>query len=251
MPERMGGETMKLFVSCLMVLIIASSTAVADTYIRHKVQTDGYYYGGTVTEPEEREYEVWIGDERVSYKHDRRMIIIDQKNEILTFVNLQDSSYAETALPIVWEDLLEEEAVGRALQFRTEGTIKDTGKTKMIDGRECKCYEINSWIPYEGTKYNERDTRMWVSTDMPFDMDTFIKTNLHYLQLQRYNDAFLAELSSIKGYEVASESKRYIKGFAVSESDEIVEINDQEAPTDAYTAPEGFTKKDKLSIQDL
>jgi len=242
---------MKLFVSCLVILVITSSAAAADTFIRHKVHTDGYYYGGTVTDPEEREYEVWIGEERVSYKHDRRMIILDLKNEILTFINLQDSSYAETALPIVWKDLLDEEAAGRALQFKTVGVIKDTGETKTIDGRECRCYEINSWIPYEGTKYNERDTQIWVTTDMPFDMDAFMETNLHYLRLQRYEDAFLEELLNIKGYEVASESKLYIKGFAVNESEEIVEIYDQEAPADAYSVPAGFTKKEKLGIQDL
>lgn len=242
---------MKLFVSCLLILILASSTAVADTYIRHKVHTDGYYYGGQVTDPEEREYEVWIGKDLISYKHDRRMIILDLKNDMLTFINLQDSSYAETALPIVWEDLLDEEAVGRALQFRTEGVITDTGKTKTIDGRECRCYEINSWIPYEGTKYNERDTRIWVTTDMPFDMDAFMKTNLHYQQLQRYNETFLEELKNIKGYEVASESKLYIKGFAVNETEEIIEISEKEAPAEAYSAPEGFTKKEKLTIQDL
>ena len=230
---------------------LASSTAAADTHIRHKAHTDGYYYGGRVNDPEESEYEVWIGYDKISYTYDRRMIILDLKSDMLTFVNLQDSSFAETALPIVWTDFLDEEAVDRALQYMTEGVITDTGETKTIDGRECLCYEINSWIPYESSKYNERDTRIWVSNDMPFDMDEYRETYLYYLQLQRYNEAFIEELVNINGYQVASESKLYLKGFAVKETEEIVEISEKEAPADVYAAPEGFTKKEKLTIQDL
>jgi hypothetical protein len=42
-----------------------------------------------------------------------------------------------------------------------------------------------------------------------------------------------------------------MKGFTVNSYEKVVEITEKEPPSDVYSAPPGFSKKDKLSMQDI
>jgi len=43
----------------------------------------------------------------------------------------------------------------------------------------------------------------------------------------------------------------FIKGFSVKTTEEVVEILEEDPDPGVYGVPEGFTKKEKLTIQDI
>lgn len=47
------------------------------------------------------------------------------------------------------------------------------------------------------------------------------------------------------------ETEIIIKGFTVSSTDEIIEMAEKDPPAGVYSIPQGFTKKDQLTREDL
>ena len=55
----------------------------------------------------------------------------------------------------------------------------------------------------------------------------------------------------MEGLPVASDGVIYQKGFSVDTNEELIEMFEEDAPAEVYAVPEGYTKKDQLTIQDL
>ena len=242
---------MKALVSMLAILALSATVANADFYIKEESHTDGYYYGGQVSPPVDRVTETWIGDNQAAFITAHRIVILDLNKNTLTFINLDDSTYAETTLPMEWPNLADEQAAARIQMFPTVGIIKETDKTKLIDKRLCKCYEINTWIPYQGIKYNERDSQVWITTDLPFDLEMFGRINQHRMKLFNYGEELLAETIKVKGLPLVTDSEVILKASSYKSADKVVEIKKMDPPKGVYAPPAGFTQKDKLSLDDL
>ncbi len=195
--------------------------------------------------------EMWIGDDKMAYIEDNQYIVVDLEKNKLIFANRRDSTYAETTLPLEWPNLLDEQTAARVQMFPRHGTINETGEIKTFNSKKCKCYEFATWIPYQGVKYNERDSKIWITEDAPFDASAYDRILEHLLKLQNYNEEFVAEALKIKGFPIYQESAVYMKGFSVNSYEKVVEISVKEPPRDVYSAPTGFRKKDRLSMQDI
>ena len=118
---------MRTTATVLLILFVACSAADADVRVRHHAHTDGYYYGGTTTSAEDLEYEVWMGDGMLSYIRGQRKLIFDREAQLLTYVNMSDSTYIETAVPFEWSDLIVEEEYERLMRFQTTGEMGTAG----------------------------------------------------------------------------------------------------------------------------
>lgn len=242
---------MKIHALLLIVLMICVSPAAADTYVKQQTHRDAYYYGGIVTPEENQTVEIWIGDNKMAYIEPRQLIIVNLAANSLIFANRSESTYAETTLPLQWTNLLEEEAAARVLMFQRHGTLEETAETGMFQGKTCKCYKFTSWIPYQDVKYDEREGKIWISTDAPFSDSAYERTRVHFLELQNYVDEYVTEAAGVKGFPLYQETEVYMKGFSVKSYEKVVEISEKEPPEGLYSVPFGFRKKDRLSIQDV
>ncbi len=241
-------KTVMLFLS---IFFVSATGAGADICIKQHAHTDDYYYGGRVTPAEDTDIEVWFGGRRMAYITENRSIVIDLGGRTLTWINLEDSTYAETTLPFEWANIATEEAVGWLGRYPQVGTVEATGQTKEINGYKCTCYEITSWIDAQGSRYNETDEKMWVTTDLPLDWKSFEEMNAVFLRLRNTGPEYAEALGGVKGYPILSDGDRFIKGFSVKTTEEVVEILEKDPPPGAYAVPDGFTKKEKLTIQDI
>ncbi len=242
---------MKILMFFLIFLFVSASLANADYCIKEQSHTDGYYYGGEVTPPVDRETETWIGDKKLAYLGESRIIIYDLNDNILVFINKDDSTYAETTLPLEWQNLCDEQAAARIQMFPYSGTIEETGETKKIENRTCKEYAVSTWIPYQGTRYYETDSKYWMTTDVPFDVDTYDQIMEHIFKLRNYGEELRAELGKLSGLLLVRESETILKGYSYKSTDKVIEISAGDPPTDVYSPPAGFTKKEKLTLEDL
>lgn len=237
--------------SIILFLLFFTTCVQADIYIQQESHTDSYYYGG-ITHPEVDEMEeVWIGDNVYAYITERRNVIVDLNRNMLMFINHRDSTYVKSPLPFNWPNLVSDELAGRLQMFQTTGTLEESEEVKKIGKWECQRYDITSWIPYEGNKYDEKETVIWVTLDVPFDLDMYGEIIINLRQLMNYNVEFVNELATVKGFLIAAETMTYVKGFGYQSTDRVIDISEKMPPADVYAVPKGYTEKEELTLEDL
>ncbi len=242
---------MKTILPLVVGLLLSVSFASADTCLKMESHTDGYYYGGRVNPPENAATEIWYGDSTMAYVAENRTIVIDLKTQSLLWINRNDSTYAETTLPVNWDNLATEETVEWLGRYPRDGVVTETDEVKEIDGRACRRYDVTSWISFDGSRFNETDEKRWVTTDLSIDWAVFEELNDVFLTIRNLDEEYAEGLMTIKGFPILSDGDRFIKGFSVKTTEEVVEILDENPPPGVYSIPDGFTKKEKLTIQDI
>lgn len=235
----------------LSAALVLAGGAQADTYVKSESHTDGYYSGGQIVPPEDSSTEIWIGEKRMAWVTQGQKYIVDAKNNKLLVVNRRDNSYAETALPLDLSKLFSEQDLGTLQMFKRQGTVDAAKEKRKIEKWDCAGYHINDWMIFQGGRINERDLQAWYTTDVPFDVEQFNAMFGVLRQLGNLSDEYQKRLEEVKGFQVASEQTRYNEGTAITTTDRVVEMTQKEPPADAYAVPEGCTKKETLSLQDL
>jgi hypothetical protein len=195
--------------------------------------------------------EFWIGGKKMAVFTEGRIVMIDLNQNRFIFANRKDKTYVETILPLDLAKILPAQLVTRLAMFRTQGEVKETSETKKSGKWDTRCYEINTWIIYEGARLNQRDTKAWYTTNLPFDLNVYMEILPVFLTLSNFDEALINEMKKIKAVRVSSETTRYIDGKSVNSKREIVEMSEKKAPAGIYSIPKAFKKKDQLTIQDL
>lgn len=242
---------MKTGLSILMFLFMVTVCGHADVCVKLESHTDSYYYGG-VTYPEENEvWEAWIGDNKFVYISEHRSVIVDLIRSTLSFINHLDSTYAEATLPFHWPNLVSEEMAGRLNMYRTTGTVEESKEKKTVGRWVCKRYDVNSWIPYAGGRYDEKEIALWITQDTPLDLNMYKQIRTVLRQLRNYDENLVSELGKIEGFQIASETITYVKGFGYQSTERVTDMSEKDPPADIYSVPSGYTKKEALTWEDL
>lgn len=242
---------MKKYLFVIVMVIITAVVMNADVYIKEKTHTDSVYHHGTVEPATDTVNEFWIGNKKMAAITEGRIVIIDLNQKRFIFANRKEKIYVETTLPLDLAKILPEQLHGRFAMFRTKGEVKETSEEKKIGKWDTKCYEINTWIIYEGARLRQIDTKAWFTTNVPFDLDVYMEILPVFLKLGNYDEALINEMKKIKAVRVSSETMRYVDGKAVKSKREIKEMSEKNAPAGIYSIPKAFKKKDQLTMQDL
>jgi hypothetical protein len=242
---------MKTCLSLFFVIAALVAPAAADTCVRIESHTDEYYYMGQTHPAEDRIDQIWFGGDKVAYITGNQKMVFDTGDSSFVFVNLADSSYAETKLPFDWANLVSTDTYAFLEKYQRHGEAKETAATKTIGSWACREYEITSWLNVEDGRYNEREETAWMSVELPIDWDLFHRIHRDFLVLSNYDDAFIAELLKIDGFSAATETRTYIQGFSVNSRERVVDVSEKTAPPDLYAAPDGFRKKSELTLEDI
>jgi hypothetical protein len=237
---------MKKFLIFILIPLITAAWVSADVYIKQKVHTDAYYYGGITNPAVDSVNEIWIGKKKMALLTRDLVTIIDMENNRAFILHKIDKTYIETALPPDLPQLVPENLVGTAQALQYQGTVTGTGKTRTIEKWKCKEYQINAYLSYSNSRRNETDSTAWVSSKIPFDLDTYQAMNVMLQRSKNYSKAFIQELKKIKGFVIASESYFYPKGFGVKTTETVVEMSRKDAPEGIYSVPAGYTKNEKI-----
>lgn len=241
----------KIILFILIVLMIASILVRGDVYVKRKIHTDGYYYGGINRPAVDAEDETWITKNKMAIISENRITIIDLEKKKAYIINKNVKTYTETGLPLEMANIVPENIATYLKSVQYVGAVKEKGESKKIGKFACRGFEINSYLMYEGSKANETDSTLWVSTDVPFDWQQYNEMYMNLRRLNNFSEGLLAEMGKIKGFPIASELYFYPKGFSVKTTTEVIEMSEEGAPAGTYSVPEGYTKKEKMSIRDL
>jgi len=237
--------------SILLFLLFVTTCVQADIYVQQESHTDSYYYGGIPYPEVDEMEEVWIGDNVYAYITERRNVVVDLNRNMLLFINHRDSTYVNSPLPFDWSNLVSDELAARLQMFQTTGTLEESEEVKKIGEWECQRYDITSWIPYEGNTYDEKETVIWVTRDVPFDLNMYGEIIIILRQLMNYTIEFVNELATVKGFLIAAETVTYVKGFGYQSTDRVIDISEKMPPAEVYAVPKGYTEKEELTLEDL
>jgi hypothetical protein len=254
---------MKKILAAIFILLTGWAFANADVYIKIKTHTDSHYDSGVEMPAEDSIEEIWIGDRKIVFITGRGLLhrllnenqtkIYDLENNLVSIIFPKNKIYAQSPLPLDRSKLLTDQYYSQIQMFKIKGIVRETDETKKVGKWKCKKYELETWIVYEGTRALEKDISLWMTTEVPFDLDMYGKAaaNERKLRDPRYDDDLLSEWNKIKGCQIALEMTSYYRGVARRYYEEVVEISKKNPPEGIYSVPPRYTKKERLSEQNF
>lgn len=242
---------MKFALSLFLAVTALAAPAAADTCLRIETHTDEYYTMGQTHAAVNGIDQIWFGHGKVAYITGNQKFVFDTGDSAFLFVNLADSSYAATSLPLDWGNLVSTDTYAFLEKYKRYGKVKKTDATRTVGVWACREYEIHSWLIVEDSRYNEREEKAYMSSDLPIDWDLFHHVHRDFLELSNYDDELIAEMLKIEGFSAATETTTYIQGFGLNSRQKVIDVSEKPAPPDLYGVPEGFRRKDRLTLEDI
>ncbi|MBN1165023.1 MAG: hypothetical protein JXB45_10630 [Candidatus Krumholzibacteriota bacterium] len=238
---------MKKLALCLLAVLMSAAVVQADTYIKLIEHTDAYYHHGTMEPGEESENDIWFGDGKFALIDEERHFIIDVAAQKMIIIELANQAYLETALPFMLPAIVSEDLAPRLFMFPTVGEVKKLDETKEINGLKCQAYQRNSWVMYQETRFNDTETVIWATSDLPFDRELAEAYNQIFSRLRNYSEELIGQMKMVEGFQLWTESVRYSEGTAIKSSNQVVEMAQKDPPEGVYAIPEGYQKQERLS----
>ena len=233
----------------IILLIISSVFLSADYYIKKQVSTGSFTIMGK-TEPEKIETnEMWLGENKMAMHSVGQSFIVDLDKKVAYMVNHPNKSYVEMSLPIDMAQYIPEEMAQMAqMMLNVTITVNPTGETQQIGTWNCSGYDVEM-----GMMMLKIKMKIWASQDVPFDWKIFGERMYTEMAkaMMRMGDVAVKEFMKIEGFQIKSEMSMNMMGADITSTDEVVEISEKAAPVGIYSAPESYTKKDKLTKEDL
>lgn len=222
--------------------------ASADIYVKSKMHSDPWSMMGRNTPAKDEINEQWFNDNQFAFISPETSIIVDFGKNVLYMVNNTQKSYIESTLPFDFAKLLDPQMAQMMSQMmKITVTVAPNNQAKTIGQWKCAGYDVTMTI-----MGMPRKTTVWASTDVPFDMTKFAKLYVNFMKAQmRLDDASVQEMAKIKGFWISSETSMEMMGTKIHITTEVLEIAKKTPPASVYSVPAGYTKKDKLTMQDM
>ncbi len=236
---------MKKIAVCILCLFVFTVFIAADGYIKEKIHTDSYYYGGTVQPANDSTIEIWFMDNQLAYITPGRIVLVDQNTKLISIINRRDKTYVQTSLPLEMKNIVSAEILARLQSRQVSGNVKETAENKKIDNWNCAGYEIQVDQPYA------LEIKHWATSDISFDWKKLNEMFSPIRKLGNYSNAYIDQLKKIKGFVVFSDIKIFLQGTSFGSQTRVVDISQKQSPSGIYSVPQEFKKKEQLSIQDL
>jgi len=234
----------KIFALTTLILMVALSLSAVDIYVKQKTHTEGMM-GQPATDVVQDQ---WISENAYASVSAEQSMIMDMKKNMMYWVFHKSKTYVESTLPMDLTKLLPAEFAAMAGMMMMTATVSPTTETKKVGQWNCTGYDVSITVMSMPMKM-----RVWATTDVPFDYNQFnakIWGNVLKSQMM-FDENSAKEMMKIKGFQIASEMSGEMMGMKISSNTEVLEISKKTPPANIYAPPAGYTKKDKLSMDDL
>ncbi len=241
---------MKRLILVLILLAFTFSFLTADVYIKQKTHTDAFKMMNQEQPAKDVITEQWIGINKFASHSKDQSMIIDTNKKALIMINHKTKTYIYMTLPLDISKYMPEQMAQMMKQMmgNLSITVKSTGETKMIGKWKCNRYDMTMSVM--GMPMN---LTSWASTDVPFDwkkISALMLESIAKIQMN-LNEASINEMKKVKGYTIATEMTMNMMGAKMSVKMVTLEISNKPAGPEVYSVPPGYTKKDKMSMQDM
>jgi hypothetical protein len=239
---------MKKVLTVFSLLLVLAVAASADIYVKSKTHSDAFAMMGKSQPAKDDIAEQWFNDNQFAFISPETTIIVDLKKNIIDIINNTQKTYIESPLPFDFTKILDPQMaqmMGQMMKMTV--TAAPNNQTKTVGQWKCDGYDVTINMMMMPMKI-----AVWASTDVPFDVAKFKNLYMNVMKAQmRLDEASVTEMMKVKGYWIASETSMEMMGTKMRTTNEVVEITKKTASASVYSVPAGFTKKDKLSMQDM
>ena len=239
---------MKRFIAAFSLILLISTFAAADGYLKMKSHTDPISMMGQEQPARDTVTEQWIGDGKMASVSPASTTIVDANKNVMYIVNHQAKTYFEASLPLDMSKLMPAEMAGMMQGMQITLKVAPTGKKKTIGTRSCDEYDVDLNMMMMPMKM-----KMYATTNLPFDYKNYrdkLYPSLIKTQIMGIDAESIKEFEKINGFVIAQEMTGDIMGAKINQKMEVIEIADKPAPAGIYSVPAGYTKLDSLSMQD-
>jgi hypothetical protein len=239
---------MKKILTAFSLLLVLAAAAGADIYVKTKTHTDAFAMMGQSQPAKDEVSEQWFNDDQFATIGSENSVIVDLKKNAVFIINNKQKTFIESTLPFDFAKILDPQMaqmMGQMMKMTV--TTAANGQTKTVGQWKCDGYDVTINMMMMPMKFT-----VWASTDVPFDLAKFqgLYTNVLKAQM-RLDDASVKEMMKVKGFWILNEMNMEMMGAKMHTTNEVVEISKKTAPASAYSVPAGYTKKDKLTMQDM
>ena len=232
---------MKKLILIVSVVVISFAVLHADVYIKQKTSM-GSFMGQP---PKELVQEHWLGNNKMAMISTESSMILDIEAKKLYMVIHGNKSYIESGLPLDMAKLMPEQ-MAQMMKGVLDGmkiAVQPNSQTKKVSNWNANGYDVK--ITMMGM-----DIKMvfWASTDVPFDWKKYSSLYSEIYKAQfRMGEQFMEEFKKVQGFPVETE----VDAVGMKATTTTIEISQKNPDAGTYSVPAGYTKKDKLSPQDM
>ncbi|MBN1350558.1 DUF4412 domain-containing protein [candidate division KSB1 bacterium] len=210
-----------------------------------------YFLGIKLSSEVVAETETWIGGRKIAEYAENRIIIVDPEANRFVFANRVAKTYVESKLPLELSTFLSEELSREHGRQKLSGTVAKTGNTMSLLNLLCEEYELTRWQVSSSARQNQRQIRVWATTELPLNLDAFYQMLICLRRIFNSDERLMKELAQIEGIQMRIEfpnrtlfeNRQYIE--------EVVDISRESPPAGIYVVPDGYEQRDHLTRQDL
>jgi len=233
---------MKRFFVIAVLVVSLAAFLVADVYVKQQTKTPAF-----MGQPEKLVIqEQWLGKNKIATVSADTTMILDLNTKKVFMIQHQAKTYLEMPLPLDITKVMPDQmaTMMKGMMDSMTVTVKANGKTKKVLNWNTTGYDVSM-------NMMGMDIKMvfWATNNPGFDWKSYstLFTEVYKAQM-RVGEKFVAEFKKIDGYPVEMETQ--VMGISILSS--VIEINANKTPgAGVYSVPAGYTKKEKLSAEDL
>lgn len=233
-------------VLCDLIILALGISLTADTYIKQVTHENSYVLMGEKHEEREEIIETWIDKNKMAVHGQAQSLLFLLDKDVIYFIDHGQKSYVEMRVPVDLRAYFPEQYL--QLMENVTVNVSATGESQKFEKRECGVYAVTI-----GSLMMSIKMRVWATTDVPFDWKAYrdkmfpelIKVTL------RLPDSAVSEMTKIDGFPFRSEIVLDFMGTEMKSEQNVLEISRKPAPEGIYSLPPDYTKKERLSLQDL
>ncbi|MDH3892211.1 MAG: DUF4412 domain-containing protein [candidate division Zixibacteria bacterium] len=221
----------------IVVLFVWVADATADVRIRQLFQTDAVEIMGQVMPATHDTNTIWLSENnaRLDAGDTAAMILLGDVGKLVQ-LDHTNKQYSEIVLGEIAEST--DPQMKQMLSMLTMTVVvSPTGDKQKIGEWNCHKYIIEKKMGMM-----QSSTEVWATGDIEINTEVYHKIlNSLMAYMPDYENA-IKQFGKIKGLTVKETTTTEVMGQTMRSSSELVDVEKEDAPKDAFTIPEGYTQ---------
>jgi len=231
----------KLAAVALAALLLSAPLALADTVITIRSVSDGM--PGAPGTAQDETGTLWIAGDKFRKNAGEQSFIVDLAAQKLFIVDHAGKDCQTVDLPLDLTKLVPEEMrvmfEQMAERMNMQVEVTPTDETREIAGYPAKLYRVRG----RSSQGIELDQDLWMTEAVKFDVAGYKKMAEALFSMQPIGADWKKEILAIEGFPVLQETTVRMMGNEVKSREELISLEDKEAPAGTYAPPAGYAVK--------
>jgi len=214
----------------------------ADILIKKVKHTDEATMLGETRPAKDEEGTTWISKDKMREDMGENSTIVRYDIQKIYILNHSEKTYSEIDMPINLEEIVPAEGKQILQTIQISAKVSDAGETMTIKDWKCKKYQVEVNASLMGMNM-PMTIELWTSKDLGIDQKIYNRFLKELLSLNPMTKDLVEEFEKIEGYPVRSLFSMSVMDTETKSKEEVVSVEEKDAPEETYELPEGYTLK--------